>query len=544
MIDFDNKKILILSDQTESTKGKNIVTDNNAAPRMIKSKNSEIGQQKVGERKRKPAPKLNPTVKQLLNKYTSRKANNVFSRLGGTKHLRSPSRPRGHDHWRGNSYDRHGCFPIKPTYWSCSPPRHSQFSSWHFTPWVPYPTRLARYLRPEWVPLKPMFRAKWHEKRVQLNKEARSHDATTLHNAYGKNYNGDCKLVWVPVKHVEPKLVKHSVDLCAANDLKLGERQSAEGLLNNPETSNIVGVGSVQKKVIDEEKDGKLQQMGPDQFAKEASLEAHVQNCKDQESSMSTNTSQKFESANMCTVSAMKGIGSRTSMHSQLMVFKHSTSICTDRGDSINRDIQGTKTGHVLKAVELEIVDGGSAMQQEREHGLVQKETGSELRLQNGGYTLSSSTSKKTDSASICTNAIIRRSSLRPSTSISPSGLKSSTAQNIYLAVMRTSSANISTHFSESSNRGSQQIKVGNVLDQRRMFLAKEKLFAPRTSVSQYWPRNLGGSRIKSVAPRTKPQSQWCPTGLTHTQKRRVQRLRMLEIREEIAEKRRNEYSS
>jgi hypothetical protein len=38
MIDFDNKKILIRSDQTESTKGKNIVIDNNAAPRMIKSK--------------------------------------------------------------------------------------------------------------------------------------------------------------------------------------------------------------------------------------------------------------------------------------------------------------------------------------------------------------------------------------------------------------------------------------------------------------------------------------------------------------------------
>jgi hypothetical protein len=207
MIDFDNKKILIRSDQTEFTKGKNIVTDNNAAPRMIKSKKLEIGQQKVSERKRKLAPKLNPTVKQLLDKYISRKANNVFSRLGGTKRLRSPSRPGGHDHWRGHSYDRHGYFPIKPTYWSCSPPRHSQFSSWRFTPWVPYPTRPARYLRPEWVPSRPMFRAKWHEKRVQLNKEARSHDATALHNAYGKNYKGDCKLVWVPVKHVEPKLV-------------------------------------------------------------------------------------------------------------------------------------------------------------------------------------------------------------------------------------------------------------------------------------------------------------------------------------------------
>jgi hypothetical protein len=40
MIDFDNKKMLIRSDQTESTKGKNIVIGNNAAPRMIMPKKS------------------------------------------------------------------------------------------------------------------------------------------------------------------------------------------------------------------------------------------------------------------------------------------------------------------------------------------------------------------------------------------------------------------------------------------------------------------------------------------------------------------------
>jgi hypothetical protein len=170
-------------------------------------------------------------------------------------------------------------------------------------------------------------------------------------------------------------------------------------------------------------------------------------------------------------------------------------------------------------------------MQQGREHGLVQKETGLELRLQNGGYTVSSSTSQKTDSASICTNAIIRRSSLKPSISMSPCDLKSSTAQNIYSAIMPTSSANISTHFSESSNRGSQQIKVGNVLDQQRMFSAKKKLFALRTSVSQYRPRNLGGNKIKSATPGTKPGPQWCPTGITPTQKRRLQRLQASKIR-------------
>jgi hypothetical protein len=73
VIDFDNKKILIRSDQAESTIGKNVVIDQ--------------------ERKIKSAPKPKPTVKQLLDKYTSRKANNMFSRLEGAKHHRSPSRP-------------------------------------------------------------------------------------------------------------------------------------------------------------------------------------------------------------------------------------------------------------------------------------------------------------------------------------------------------------------------------------------------------------------------------------------------------------------
>jgi hypothetical protein len=118
VIDFDNKKILIRSDQTESTNGKNVVIDTNAAPRMVKSKNSDVGVQKVNERKGKSAPKLKLTVKQLLNKYTLHKANNVFSRLEGTKRLRFPSRSGGHERQPGSSYDQHAYFPMKPTYWS------------------------------------------------------------------------------------------------------------------------------------------------------------------------------------------------------------------------------------------------------------------------------------------------------------------------------------------------------------------------------------------------------------------------------------------
>jgi hypothetical protein len=66
MIDFNNKKILIRLDHTESTKGKNIVIDISAAPRMIKPKNSEVGVQKVDERKGKSGPRPKPTVKQML----------------------------------------------------------------------------------------------------------------------------------------------------------------------------------------------------------------------------------------------------------------------------------------------------------------------------------------------------------------------------------------------------------------------------------------------------------------------------------------------
>ena len=45
---------------------------------------------------RRQAPRPKPTVSMLLEKYTSRKTNNVFNRLGGNKRPRSPFGPRGH----------------------------------------------------------------------------------------------------------------------------------------------------------------------------------------------------------------------------------------------------------------------------------------------------------------------------------------------------------------------------------------------------------------------------------------------------------------
>jgi hypothetical protein len=69
------------------------------------------------------------------------------------------------------------------------------------------------------------------------------------------------------------------------------------------------------------------------------------------------------------------------------------------------------------------------------------------------------------------------------------------------------------------------------------VFLAKEKMFAPRTAGTQYRSRNSVGNKIKSVALGTKPGPRWCPAGITPTQKRWLQRLRASEIREEVADR-------
>jgi hypothetical protein len=274
MIDFDKKKMLIRSDQTGSARGKNIVIDKNAAPRMIKQKNTEVGVQKVDERKRKSSPRPKPTVKQLLDKYTSRKANNMFSRL------RSPSHPGGHERQRGSSYDQHAYFPMKPTYWSGALPVYPQFLTWGFNHCEPYLTRLA--------------------------------GTSTQQRRYyadDKNYKDDNKQIWVPVKHAKPKTVKASDDLDAAYCLGPGKHEPAEDVLNITETSSAVerkGDG-IEKKDLDT-------------------------------TLASLSTSLNDESDSMHTGSAMRDTSSGASMHFQPMVFKNSASIFTQHEDSSNRD--------------------------------------------------------------------------------------------------------------------------------------------------------------------------------------------------------------
>ena len=94
-----------------------------------------------------------------------------------------------------------------------------------------------------------------------------------------------------------------------------------------------------------------------------------------------------------------------------------------------------------------------------------------------------------------------------------------------------------STQHVNPSTRVSDIFRAGGTSNQRSISSAKDRLSESKQIVRQYRPMDLGGRRTKSVAPGTKPGPRWCPTGLTHTQKRRVQRLRALEIKEEIAEK-------
>jgi hypothetical protein len=177
---------------------------------------------------------------------------------------------------------------------------------------------------------------------------------------------------------------------------------------------------------------------------------------------------------------------------------------------------------------------GGNGVQpqKQRKSNLVQKQTGLELSLQNGSDKapiVSPSTSQKNESVNMQTDSAMRGITTGMPMRSQPVRLKFSTST--------------STECWNLSNRGnSQRVKARSVSDEQRVFSAKEKMFATRTAGTQYRPRNSTGNKIKSVAPGTKPRPRWCPTGITPTQKRRVQRLRVLEIKEEIAKKNKDEW--
>jgi hypothetical protein len=129
------------------------------------------------------------------------------------------------------------------------------------------------------------------------------------------------------------------------------------------------------------------------------------------------------------------------------------------------------------------------------------------------------STSWKPESSSIPANSVMRSSSTRIPKDVFPEGFKLNTGMPM--------------QHKSSESRSSKGIWSRAISDQRRTFSAEGIWFRPKIEAPRYRSRNLGGRRIKSVAPGTDPKPQWCPTGLTHTQKQRVQRLRAIEIKEE-----------
>jgi hypothetical protein len=210
--------------------------------------------------------------------------------------------------------------------------------------------------------------------------------------------------------------------------------------------------------------------------------------------------------------------------------------ISTSTGKGEKSESAVMHTDLVMQHINLRTPENISSMgdgvkQQQRVLDLVHKKIGLKLTLQNGrdkAPTISSSASQKVDAVITCTGSAVRNFSSRTYTSVSPMRFKSNTST--------------STRRSDWSNRTSEKIKALTVSNQQRAFSAEHGIFVPRTAVRQCRPRNLGGNMIKSVAQGTKSEPHWCPTGLTHTQKRRVQRLRALEIKEEISKKNKDEW--
>jgi hypothetical protein len=68
MVELEHKKILVRTDQAETTKGKNVVISNDLRNRMIKPHNPEIGMWKENVQ-RKLVKRVKPTSAMLIEKY-------------------------------------------------------------------------------------------------------------------------------------------------------------------------------------------------------------------------------------------------------------------------------------------------------------------------------------------------------------------------------------------------------------------------------------------------------------------------------------------
>jgi hypothetical protein len=205
--------------------------------------------------------------------------------------------------------------------------------------------------------------------------------------------------------------------------------------------------------------------------------------------------------------------------------------------------VSGTKTSSVDGSVEGEDArtgeevsvqtDGNDVQRQQPGSGLVQKDTRSKLSVQNKDKVHRSYAAVVICDGHKhgCTN---NNASQGTSLHADLGSNARACSERLGARPVTSKSAVIST---AQYARLGKEFEMRGLSNQRNIFSAKDSIFSPRTAVHQHRPENFGDNKIMSVSPGTKPGPQWCPAGLTHTQKRRVQRLRASEIKEEIAEK-------
>jgi hypothetical protein len=174
-------------------------------------------------------------------------------------------------------------------------------------------------------------------------------------------------------------------------------------------------------------------------------------------------------------------------------------------GSSVKVGADG-KSGHGLKIVKYqspEGVDCNPEIDAARGSSVQRKDAATEGKCFENILVVSSSMSQKSGSASLHADIVMGRCSTRTSKNGPPMVLKSSTSTSILRG--------------GSTSRGIQKIGIDSPSDQRRVFSARDRLFALIILVHLYRPRYSGGNKIKSVMPGTKQEPQWCPTGHTHS---------------------------
>jgi hypothetical protein len=200
----------------------------------------------------------------------------------------------------------------------------------------------------------------------------------------------------------------------------------------------------------------------------------------------------------------------------------------------------GSDAGQALKSGQAKIVPGGDGVkQQQRWFDLVQKDTILERNLQNAkASSCQSGSVSRNGHKHGCTDGIAAKGTSLHDDLERNVGARSEKHE------VHPGNSSTAGEYTDLYVRGNRNFEDGGSSTQQNMISAKYREVAPKTPVCQYRPRYAGSIKIISVALGTKPGPRWRPTGLSHTQKHRVQRLQVLEIRNGPAEKWRDEWLS